>query len=132
MNMKYQLLFPLAGLLLAGCVTRTYTVATPPPPPGPSLTEVQTMAQAHVSDSLIIGQIQNSSTRYQLTADQIISLKNAGVSEAVINTMINSASKPQSQATATTTVVQEPAVYVAPWPLWWGPYWGPYYHGYWR
>lgn len=130
MNVKYSLL--LAGtLLLAGCVTHSYTVATPPP--GPTLAEVQSMAQAHVSDSVIISQIQNSNTRYQLTSDQIISLKNAGVSDNVINALINTASKPVPQTTTTTVVEQPyvyPYVYVDPWPaFWWG--WGPYYyHGY--
>ena len=126
--MKIKLLLPLAGLLLAGCVTRTYTVTTPPP--GPSVAEVQSMVQAHVSDSVIVSQIQNSSTRYALSADQIIALKAAGASDAVLNALIASASKPTSQ---TTTTVERgpyvyPYVYVDPWPWgWWG--WGPYYHG---
>jgi hypothetical protein len=88
------------------------------------------MVQAHVSDSVIVNQIQNSSTRYTLTADQIIALKNAGAGDAVLNALISSASKPPAQTT-TTTVEQGPVVYpylyVDPWPFWgWG---GPYYHG---
>jgi hypothetical protein len=129
--MKIKYLWPLAGLLLTGCVTRTYTVT---PPPGPSLAEVQAMVQAHVSDSVILSQIQNSGAGYALTADQIIALKNAGVSDTVLNAMINSASKPVQ---ATTTVESGPYVYpyvyVDPWPwFWWG--WGPYYYhgGYYR
>lgn len=139
--LKYLCLLPLsASLLLTGCVTRTYTVA-PQPPAGPTLAEVQSMSQAHVSDSVIIAQIQNSSTRYRLTSDQIISLKSAGVSDAVINALINSASKPQPETTTSSTTVVEPYpypyVYVDPWPWWgWGPYYyhGYYYHGYrhWR
>jgi hypothetical protein len=136
MKMKY--LLPLAGLLLVGCVTHPYTTAAPPA--GPTLAEVQTMVQGHVSDSVIISQIQNSSTRYHLTADQIIALKTAGVSEGVITALINTASKPPTQST---TAVQGPYAYpypyygypypyayVTPWPwFWWG--WGPHYH-YWR
>ena len=125
-NMKIKYLWPLAGLLLTGCVTRTTTVNAPPP--GPTLAEVQSMVQAHVSDSVIVTQIQNSSARYALTADQIIALKNAGVSDAVLNAMINTASKPPVQST--TTVIQSgyvyPYVYTYPWP-WWG--YGPYYYG---
>jgi len=129
MNIKY--LWLLAALLLTGCVTRTYTVTSQPP--GPSLAEVQTMVQAHVADSVIVNQIQNSSARYTLTADQIIALKNAGVSEVVLNALINTANKP---AAPTTTTVQQdsyvypyyPYVYVNPWPwVWWGG--GPYYYG---
>jgi hypothetical protein len=137
--MKTIYLLPLVGLLLAGCATHNHTAATPPA--GPSLAEIQTMVKAHVSDSVIINQVQNSSTRYHLTADQIISLKAAGVSDGVLDALINSASKPQLETS--TTVVREPYVYpyvypygypyayVGPWPgFWWG--WGPYYHGYYR
>jgi hypothetical protein len=130
--MKIKYLLPLAGLLLTGCVTRTYTGTTPP---GPSLAEVQALVQAHVSDTVIVSQIQNSSARYALTADQIIALKNAGVSDPVLNALINTASKAPVQAT---TVEPGPYVYpymyVDPWPwFWWGwePYYyhGGYYHG---
>lgn len=117
-------------LLFTGCVTETYTVTTPPP--GPSVAEVQAMVQAHVSDGAIVNRIQNSSTRYRLTVDQIIALKNAGASDTVINALINTASKPVMQ---TTTVVSQPDyvypyaypyVYINPWPWgWWG---GPYYY----
>ena len=134
MNVRCLYVLPLAALLFTGCVTHQYTTVATPPPPGPTIAEVQSMSQAHVSDSVIISQIQNSNTRYQLTADQIISLKNAGVSDTVINAMINTASKPQPQATTTTVVqgpyVYPPYVYVDPWPgIWWG-WGGPYYHGY--
>jgi hypothetical protein len=132
-NMKMRFLLPLAGFLLTGCVTRTYTVTTPPS--GPSLADIQSLVQAHVSDTVIVNQLQNSSTRYALTADQIITLKAAGASDTVLTALINTASKPPVQTT-TTTVEQGPAVYpyvyVDPWPwFWWG--WGPYsYGGYYR
>src|ERR1019366_2981241 len=132
LGMKIKYLWPLLGLLLTGCATtRTTTVSAPPP--GPSLAGVQSMVAAGVSDSVIVNQIQNSSTVYTLTADQIIALKNAGVSEAVLNALINSVSKIPVQTTA---IAEEgpdvyPYVYVDPWPWpfwgWWG--WGPYYHG---
>lgn len=125
--MKY--LLPLAGLLLTGCVTRTYTVTTPPPNHELSVAEVQAMVQANVSESVIVNQIQNSTVRYALTTDQIIALKNAGASDAVLNALINSVNKAPAQTT--TTVEQGPNVYpyvsVAPWP--WEPY---HYGGYYR
>jgi len=134
--MKIIFLLPLASLLLAGCVTRTYTVTQAPP--GPSFAEVQAMVQAHVSDSVIVNQIESSSTRYTLTADQIVALKNAGASDVVLNALINSVNKQPVQTQ--TTVEQQgpyvyPYVYVDPWPgYWWswGPhyYHGGYYHGY--
>jgi hypothetical protein len=91
------------------------------------------MLQAHVSDSVIVNQIQTSSSRYTLTADQIIELKNAGASDAVLNALITSVSKPPAQTT-TTTVQQGPVVYpyvyVDPWPFWgWWGWGGPYYGG---
>jgi hypothetical protein len=129
--MKIIFLLPLAVLLLTGCVTRTYTVAERPS--GPTVAEIQAMAQARVSDSVIVSQIQNSSTVYHLTASQIIALKTAGVGDSVLNAMINSASK--APAKTTTTVEQGPYVYPyvyvdpCPW-FWWGPnYYGGYYRG---
>ncbi len=128
----------LAGFLLTGCATQSHTVAKPPA--GPTLAEVQAMVQNHVSDSTIISLIETSSTRYHLTADQIISLKHSGVSDAVLNALINTASKAPAQTTSTTVAPSPypyaypyayPYVYVDPWPVfWWG--WGPHYHGYWR
>ena len=128
--MRIKFLLPLAGLLLVGCATRTYTTVAPPPP-GPSVADIQAMVQAHVSESVIVNQIQTSNTRYTLTVDQIIALKSAGAGDNVLNALIASANKPP---VPTSTVVQEssyvgPAVYVDPYP-WWG--WGPYYHGYYR
>ncbi len=128
--MKTKCLLLLAGPLLTGCVTRTYPVTTPPP--GPTIAEIQAMVQAHVSDSVIVNEIQSSSTRYQLTADQIIALKNAGVSDAIINALISSASKPAPATTVEQSAYVYPYVYYDPWPwFWWGPYYyhGGYYHG---
>jgi hypothetical protein len=135
-SMKMMLLIGLMALAVTGCATRTYTIT--PPPRGPNLAQVQAMVNAHVSDPEIINQINNSSTRYRLTVDQIIALKNAGVSAEVINALINTANKvPPPPA----TVIEEryvypppyPYIYIDPWPaFWWG--WGPYYPHYhhWR
>lgn len=133
--MKMKCVPWLAGLLLAGCATRTVTVTAPPPaPPGPSVAEIQSEIQAHVGDSVIISQIENSSSRYQLTADQIIALKTAGASDAVLSALINTAAKPPPRSSTTAVVVDRqayPYVYVEPWPwFWWG--WGPRYYYRWR
>jgi hypothetical protein len=125
--MKTLCLFALAALLGTGCVTRTYTEAAPPPP-GPSVADIQSLVQAHVSDSVIIAQIQNSSTRYQLTADQIITLKNAGASDPVLNALLNTANKPTPQPRTTVVTESYPSVYVDPWPYYWWWGWGPYYY----
>jgi len=69
---------------------------TPAAPIAPSATplssadmQIVELAQANVTDSAIINSIQNSGTVYGLDASQIVSLKQQGVSEAVINAMLN-------------------------------------------
>jgi len=57
-----------------------------------SLADVQAMAKAGVSDDVIISQIRNSRTIYHLAAVDVIGLRNAGVSEKVLNFMINTPS----------------------------------------
>ena len=57
-----------------------------------SLPDVKALAQARVSDDVIISQIRNSRTVYHLSAADIIDLQNAGLSQQVINFMINTPS----------------------------------------
>ncbi|HWD91317.1 MAG TPA: DUF6600 domain-containing protein [Verrucomicrobiae bacterium] len=47
------------------------------------------MKQAGLSDDVIVSQIKSSGATYNLTADQLIYLKNQGVSEAVIKALIS-------------------------------------------
>jgi hypothetical protein len=54
-----------------------------------TVVDVQSLAKAGISDDLIISQIRNSRTVYHLTTADIIALKNVGVSEKVIDFMIN-------------------------------------------
>jgi outer membrane lipoprotein SlyB len=54
--------------------------------------DIKAMAKAGVSDEVIISQIRNSHTVYHLSTSDIIDLKNSGVSEPVIDFMINTAS----------------------------------------
>jgi hypothetical protein len=51
------------------------------------LVEVAKMAQAHVSDAVIIQHVRNSGAIFNLTSDQIVWLKQQGVSEGVIQEM---------------------------------------------
>lgn len=119
--------------------------------------EVLQLSQAKISDSTIITYVQNSGTIYGLNASQIVYLKQQGVSDNVINAMLNQrtliASSPAAQpptqypGTATTavptaTVAQPtspaPSVYVVPdtqtydYNNWSSPYYSypyPYYYG---
>jgi uncharacterized protein YcfJ len=56
------------------------------------LADVKALSKAGVGDDVIISQIRQSRTAYRLTTAEIIDLKDAGVSEKVIDFMINSPS----------------------------------------
>jgi hypothetical protein len=51
--------------------------------------EVERLARAGVDDSVIFAYINNTAGTFNLTADQVIYLKNLGLSPQVINTMID-------------------------------------------
>lgn len=53
-----------------------------------SLEDVKAMSRNGLSDAVIIGQIQNTHSVFSLTSDQIIDLKQSGVSQNVIEYMI--------------------------------------------
>jgi len=57
-----------------------------------SIADVKAMARAGVSDGVIITQIRNTRTIYHLSAADVIALRDAGVSEQVLNFMINTPS----------------------------------------
>ena len=140
-------------MLLSGCLVappRQQVVVPeqvqPPPQQVQAVTplgieDVKAMAKAGLSDDLIISQIRSSATVYHLGTADIILLKNSGVSEKVIDYMINTPSTATPPAAGVTTVVVDPgpacvvAPVVYPYPYWgWGWY-GGYYGGprhYWR
>lgn len=57
-----------------------------------TLSDVKALSNSRVSDNLIISQIRNSLTVYHLSPNEILDLKNSGVSEGVIDAMINTPS----------------------------------------
>ncbi len=61
-----------------------------------SLADIKALAKAEVADDIIISQINNTHATFSLTAQSIIDLKNAGVSEKVIAYMMNP--KPKAAA----------------------------------
>ena len=116
--------------------------------------DVKALARAGVSDDLIISQIHNTRTVYHLGTTDIITLKNAGVSEKVIDFMINTPTSAVSSPTATTVAGEPPpavveTVVAAPGPgyvwisgawtwsyggwVWYGGHWAvpPHPHAYW-
>lgn len=87
--------------------------------------DVMALAKSGVSDDVIISQIRNSRTVYRLTASEIIDLHNAGVSQKVIDFMINTptlsgASSPPTQSAVVVAQAPPPppveTVVVAPGP----------------
>ncbi|MDE3100511.1 MAG: hypothetical protein KGJ88_13665 [Verrucomicrobiota bacterium] len=52
-------------------------------------TQVLQLSQAKMGDNVIVSYIENSAVAYNLQADQIVYLKQQGVSDTVINAMLN-------------------------------------------
>ncbi len=86
---------------------------TQPPPPAqqlaPGALDIQRLVQAQVDEGVILACVTNSPGTFNVTADQIIQLKQAGVSPQVINAMIqhDQASPPRARPG---TVAGTPAV----------------------
>jgi len=108
-----NLLVVTVGLAIIGCATppqRVTVVAPPPPPveqPHPlSLPDIKALTKAGISEDVILSQIRNSHSGYQLSTADIIDLKEAGVSNKIIDFMINT---PPSAPTAVTATNVPPA-----------------------
>lgn len=56
------------------------------------LADIKAMSKAGISEEVMISQIRNSRTVYRLTTSEIIDLKDSGVSQKVIDFMINTQS----------------------------------------
>jgi outer membrane lipoprotein SlyB len=55
-----------------------------------NIDDIKQMSRAGIKDDVIISQIQATDSHFHLTSDEIIDLKNSGVSQRVINAMIRS------------------------------------------
>jgi hypothetical protein len=87
--------------------------------------EVVQLAHANVSEDVILNYVQNSGNGYGLDANQILYLKQQGVSDRVVNAMLAQRSRVAAQTTTppsssdtgtapTATVVTQPTTYVQP------------------
>lgn len=76
-------------------------VSAPAPQLSYGVSEILQMSQAKVGDNVIISYVQNSGNNYGLNASQIIYLRQQGVSDAVINTMLNQRTQSAQIAAAT-------------------------------
>jgi hypothetical protein len=83
---------PAASTAAPGAPTAPNTAEAPSLPLGthvsPWLYEIQRFAQAGVDEGVILSYVANSAGTFNLTADQVIYLKNLGVSPQVISAMI--------------------------------------------
>src|ERR1700733_5329099 len=88
-----------AGLALTAATVRaqdssvTNTIPLAPtvtaPPLAHGVPQILQLAQANLNDATIIAYIKNSGNSYNLNAEQIIYLKQQGISSAIITTMLN-------------------------------------------
>src|ERR1700752_3123438 len=76
-----------AGMIFAGMAgvahAQTATVALPP-----GVQDVVKLTQAGVSEDIIVTQVKNAGAMYNLSADQIVYLSKAGVSQNVIKLLM--------------------------------------------
>ena len=95
--------------------TATTTQPAAATPAAPQLSygvpEVLQLSQAKVGDSTIIAYIQNSGNNYGLNAAQIIYLRQQGVSDPVINAMLNQRSQTAQTASAATSPTVDSSTY---------------------
>lgn len=100
------------------------------------LADIKALSRAGLSDDVIISQIRSTHTTYHLSAVDIIDLHNSGVSQPVIDFMINTANQPGAApapppptGSVVVTVAPPPppveTIYVAPGPayVWVGGDW---------
>jgi len=78
--------------------TSASAAQTPPLQLSYGVSQIVQISKANVSEGTIVSYIQNSGSSYGLDANQIVYLKQQGVSDAVVNTMLNQ--HPQTEASA--------------------------------
>ena len=97
----------------AGILARAQTPAANPPALSPELQEVAKLSQQHIDDDVIINYVKASGKNYKLSADDIITLNNQGVSQRVILTLQTKpaiSSSPVPTAISPTTNAEPPAI----------------------
>jgi hypothetical protein len=99
-----------------------------------TIVDIKALVKAGIGDDLVISQIRNSRTVYRLSTAAVIDLKNSGISEKIIDFMINTATQlPPAEVAGVVGVPPPPpmveTVVVAPGPdyIWVGGLWG--WHG---
>jgi uncharacterized membrane protein len=78
------------------------------------ITDIVQMAQAHVSDEVIISQIRTTGSVFRLSANDTIWLKQQGVSDAIVTEMLASANRIPRRVYSAAPVYGEPVYVVEP------------------
>jgi len=81
-----------------------------------ALADIKMLAKNNVSEEIILSQIRNSHTVYHLTTVEIIDLKDAGVSQKIIDFMINTPTTSQGGPVVGSSPVAAPAPVPTPAP----------------
>ena len=79
-----------------------------------SLSDIKALSRAHVSDAIILRYLRDQGTVYSLNSSDVTSLRKAGVSQSIVDYML-----------------QTPGYYGPYGPYWGDPYYGPYWGPYW-
>jgi hypothetical protein len=87
----------------------TIQVSAPPPALAYGVSQILQLSQAKVDDGTIIAYVKNSGNSYGLNADQIIYLRQQGISTAVINAMLSQPAPGVMTAGSTVPLPSSPA-----------------------
>jgi hypothetical protein len=86
-----------------------------------SLWDIKALAHAGVSDGVTLRYLRDRGTTYYLNSEDVSSLRKAGVSQSIVDYMLQS---PRGN------VQVYPVVGIGYGPYWGDPFWGPYPYGY--
>lgn len=115
------------ALIFTGCMTG-YDATYDPHVRPMTVQDVDTLSSQGVSDSLIISQIRSTRSIFHLSTQDIVGLKQAGVSENVIQAMIASANRSNAVSDRRYYYYPDYAYFDLGW-NWWGlPYYYPAYY----
>jgi hypothetical protein len=94
-----------------------------------SLYDIKALSRAGVSDGIILRYLRDHGTIYYLNSDDVASLRKAGVSQSIVDYMLQT---PQANGP-----VIYPVIGIGYGPYWGDPFWGggypyPYYHRHWH
>jgi hypothetical protein len=84
-----------------------------------SLSDIEDLSRAHVNDGVILRYIRDQGTIYTLNSSDVTNLRRAGVSQSVVDYMLQSSRE----------YYDYPPVYDPWYGPWWGPWYGPGFYG---